>query len=508
MKKLFLFSILWLVVVSAWANASPPSLEHKEKLSELSQTIQAPAVALSDYSSKLEAHQKLHSYLLSYGEFLVTEIQASRLLTGEHLNRIHQGLSVYLHSTKLLTDEIKLCDIANVKLALMIHLAESFKAIRDVYYSQSLLRKIVKDQQEFEAYGLGLMAVLKDELLSKESAQSLEKLIKSFSIQPNNYFDGLIRDSVSYKLVLENKKLEDYFEANSSLGDRFSSFVSTITNGLSRGFGALIGNIQWRTGYLYENEEFKNKILSELKPLDMVFEKKAFKLTDKTIPGNWGHVAVWLGDEEQLRALGIWNEPELEPFREMISQGKSIFEMRRWGMQFDSIDNFLNLDEIAITRVKSILDRSKTDILKVYQLLFEQMDKGYDFSFDAMATAKVTCTEIIMLSYGQMNWPMDRVLGRYSITPNNMAEIALYDSSPVEFVSYYRAKKLHQIKDLEQDEFAKVLGYRERRGETLGFEKVNRVCRNRRYRHHGAIRMQRQCHDEFETREYLTPTNY
>src|SRR5690606_18021782 len=116
------------------------------------------------------------------------------------------------------------------------------------------------------------------------------------------------------------------------------------------------------------------------------------------------------------------------------------------------------------------------------------LEKKYDFSFDAMATTKITCTEIIMLSYGNINWPMDRVLGRLSITPNNMAELALFNDSPLEYIAYYRATELHQVQELDQREFARVLEYR-LNSQSNRYERVHRVCKNIRYRHQGAIRM-------------------
>tara|TARA_R110000868_G_scaffold42681_2_gene144024 strand:+ start:4243 stop:5742 length:1500 start_codon:yes stop_codon:yes gene_type:complete len=456
----------------------------------------------------ISKHQKLQSYLFSYGEFLVHEIQAERALTGEHLNNIQEGLSAYLdESMRLYNFSIEQANWGQ-KLAIDIHLAESLKAVYDSYYGQSLLRKIVKDQQQFEEYGLGSMAVLKDILLNKDFAKSIQNRLSNRTFESESFFDQLILDSESFKIVTANGNLEKFLRVGDSFSDRVASVVGSITSTLSQGFGALVGNIEWRTGYLYQNENFTKQVRSQLKPLDLLFEKKSFKLTDKTIPGNWGHTAVWLGEESQLRALGIWDAPELDFFRENIKSGKSIFEMRRWGMQFDSLENFLNLDEISITRVSDILERNRAELLKVYRLLSEQANKGYDFSFDAMATAKVTCTEIVMLSYGQVNWPMDRVLGRFSITPNNMAEIALYDHSPVEFVAYYRAKKLHEVQNLDINEFARVLDYRQKTGEALGFEKVLRICKNERYRHHGAIRMRLRCHDEFQTNSYDEPSEY
>lgn len=459
----------------------------------------------SALKSQLSDHQASYTYVQAYGEFLINQIQNERALTGEHLNRIHRGLSQFLITTKAVYDFALSLRPGLEQTASLVEVAERFKSVRDIYYQEKFLRRIVRDQQQFDEYGLGLFDVLSEQLLGRANADYLQEKIIRVSMPEKNFYSDMLVASQSYQSLREGIALRDLFKRNGNFSDSVNSVVGSVTGGLSAGFGALVGNIEWRSGYLYQDQGIYQRIRNDLKPLDLVFEKKSFKLTDKTIPGNWGHVAVWLGTKEQLIELGIWNEPELAPFRERIENGESIFEMRRWGMQFDSLENFLNLDEIAITRVDKILERSKRELLQVYTDLYAQMPKGYDFSFDAMATAKVTCTEIIMLSYGNIAWPMDRVLGRYSITPNNMAELALFSNSPVSFVSYYRAEKLHELQDLEIEEFANVLDYRAR---SSGFEKVKRVCRNQRYRHHGAMRMRLRCRDVFESREYEAPASF
>lgn len=459
----------------------------------------------SALKSRLTQHQETYSYVLSYGEFLLAQLQRDQVLTGDHLNRIHRALSGFLSETKELYDFALSLPQGLEQTASLVEVTERFKSIRDIYYQETFLRRIVRDQQQFDEYGLKLFDVLTEQLLGRANADDLQGRIMRVSMPQKNFYSDLLVESQSYRSLREGTNLRDFYKQGGNFGDQVNSTIGSITGSLSAGFGALVGNIEWRSGYLYQDQGIFNRVLSDLRPLDLVFEKKSFKLTDKTIPGNWGHVAVWLGTKSQLIELGIWNEPELEPFRAYIERGESIFEMRRWGMQFDSLENFLNLDEIAITRVDDILNRNKRELLQVYVDLYAQMNKGYDFSFDAMATAKVTCTEIIMLSYGNINWPMDRVLGRYSITPNNMAELALFSNSPVSFVSYYRAEKLHELQDLNIDEFADVLDYRSNREH---FEKVSRVCRNQRYRHHGAIRMRLKCHDEFEERFYQRAASY
>ena len=62
--------------------------------------------------------------------------------------------------------------------------------------------------------------------------------------------------------------------------------------------------------------------------LDLLLEKTPFRLTDKTIPGFWGHVGLWIGDQQDLEELGIVEQmPKLEGKRMTIfispkTQGK------------------------------------------------------------------------------------------------------------------------------------------------------------------------------------------
>lgn len=458
-----------------------------------------------DIEDQFLEHEKVYAHTLSYGEYLANLIQSNKPLTGEHLNRIHRGLALFLQVTDELYREVVMVNDDLVRLGHEIELMERFKSVRDAFYEETMLRRIVKDQAQFEDYGLRNLAVLTNQFFNKGNLKRIQRELEDLD-QAELSGKGFekLKQTQTFEEFNNGTSVRKFFKVKKNLGDRVSAFIAKITGGLSAGFGALVGSIEWREGRLYQNPEFKQTILETLRPLDLVFEKKTFKLTDKTIPGHWGHVGLWLGTKEQLIDLGIWDSVELAPFREQIEAGNSIFEMRRWGMQFDSIENFLNLDEIAITRVSNILERSQQDLKQTYLDLHAQMNKRYDFSFDSMATTKVTCTEIIMLSYGAINWPMDRVLGRLALTPNNMAELALYNQSPVEFVAYFQGNKNKEVKALNASDFAGTLGYKQSKKNGL-FEKVKRVCRRVRERINGKIRSKRVCHDELTLRTYQKP---
>ena len=51
----------------------------------------------------------------------------------------------------------------------------------------------------------------------------------------------------------------------------------------------ILGTIQWRHGKMFKMpKNKKDKLISDLKPLDIILEKTPFRLTDKFIPGYWG----------------------------------------------------------------------------------------------------------------------------------------------------------------------------------------------------------------------------
>lgn len=207
--------------------------------------------------------------------------------------------------------------------------------------------------------------------------------------------------------------------------DLLSKMGSTMTNTASLVVGNTMGLVQTRSGYLAEmTAEQRAALRGRLKPLDVLLEKTPFRLTDKSIPGHYGHVAVWVGGEEDLKALGIWNDPLVRPYHQRIQAGAAIVEALRPGVEINTLEHFLNIDDLLVIRRKELTpEETKAGVLRA----FAQIGKAYDFNFDVESDRKIVCSELAFVVFPTVSWPTSAVLGRYSISPDQVAVRAMAD---------------------------------------------------------------------------------
>lgn len=242
----------------------------------------------------------------------------------------------------------------------------------------------------------------------------------------NYYLDSLIQSSQSFvELDKEFKKgilgrkfsmIWDY------ITDYFTEGKNNVTHVVSKGFGNGAGLIQSRHGKLYDPSPERIKELeAQLQPLDILLEKTPFRLTDKFIPGHWGHVAIWTGNKEQLQAIGAWNHPAVVPFHDEIeNKGKRIIEALRPGVQYNTLHHFMDIDDFAAVRYQKELTRAERNIYMINA--FEQIGKVYDFNFDVETDERIVCSELAYVTFDDMDWPVAKAAGRYTISPDNVGE--------------------------------------------------------------------------------------
>ena len=268
------------------------------------------------------------------------------------------------------------------------------------------------------------------------------------------YLDALIQGSPSFQFIRDIQTNSIIRRNVLMLGDLAEDFIEEIgregLDSLSKFFGNTVGMYEARKGKLYHDEEAFSQLAAQLKPLDILLEKTPFRLTDKFIPGHFGHVAIWLGSESQLRELGVWDDPVVSKFHGELGgddpHAKRIVEALRSGVQLSSLDEFLNVDDLAVLRPTALWeypaeDKRPDQLREAVTLALRQVGKTYDFNFDVNTTDKIVCSELAYVSFPTIRWATDSQMGRDTISPDRVAEKSFNDT-PLRLITFYHDGKL------------------------------------------------------------------
>jgi len=218
---------------------------------------------------------------------------------------------------------------------------------------------------------------------------------------------------------------------------------------LSGLFGNTLGLYESRKGKLYGDKNALEAIKKELQPLDILLEKTPFRLTDKLIPGHFGHVAIWTGTKAELISLDLWEDSHILPYATNLSNPEKlnskdehqVIEALRSGVQLSTLEHFMNIDDFAILRPVFDTKNKESFTKEALLMAFRQIGKKYDFNFDVNTTDKIVCSELAYISFPSMEWPTNKTLGKHNISPDNVAKLA-WNNLPLELVLFYHDGKL------------------------------------------------------------------
>lgn len=298
-----------------------------------------------------------------------------------------------------------------------------FSQVGKNIFTSKYFRRVLKGFVNFNNYQLTDYISYYKKFTNRQLVSNTKEDVKSF-----------IETSDIEKIIFNQAKTSPSVTA---ISDLFVRGTTAIVAVVARMWGFISDHLAWREGRLKDNTEVKELLTKNLKPLDLIFEKRNFLLTNYTIPGHWGHVAVWLGTKEELIELGIWDQDYFAQFKEQVEAGRSIVEIRKIGINFQSLDTFINLDEVAITRIKNINENAE----EIFLNLSEQIIKKYDFRFDAHSADKITCSELISFSYGDIPWHETKNLFQVSLRPDDMALSTLGKNPTADLILYLKGKR-------------------------------------------------------------------
>ena len=362
---------------------------------------------------------------------------------------------IWLSSHALLMDQIE-------SLHKILYLTDG--AFRRIFKTSIDVQQLSQKEKE-HLKQLGEM--VKKIVMTVESAKFQQQVIMVKSIA-SDLKVILKNDEVAKKVlseVVENKISKDIAQGRTEFkmkvfaqGDAVIRFFNRVTNILSGLFGNIAGAIHWREGHLLNNETALEIAKKSLRPMDIILEKSPFVLTDKFIPGHFGHVAIYLGTRTQLEEIGMWNHPDIEPYQSDIEAGKTILEAVRPGVRLNSVDAFMNIDEFTIMRKSDGLN-SNLQVSEQISRGMNQIGKSYDFNFDISTLDKIVCSELIYIVFGHVSWPTRYRLGRPTVTPDDIAEVMFQKGTHFQMTDYVLSTERHRVELQTLDKLADTFEY-------------------------------------------------
>ena len=329
-------------------------------------------------------------------------------------------------------------------------LYDSYQAVVAVVNEDDRIRRFLN--QSDIGYGIqeDQIAAITDDFLSIENLSNIKNNIIFYeqsraAIQLDianddnlAYLDLLIHSTHSYEILrdlsIDNKIARRFGRHTNSISDSLNALNRSAVNGVSELFGNTIGAVEERKGRMYQDKLAEQLILSQLQAGDILLEKTPFRLTDKMIPGYWGHAAIWIGNQQELIDLGLWNTALIKKYQQPIQNQQSVVEALRDGTQMNTLEHFLNIDDLVVLRKKNLSLRDKK---KIIELSLRQVGKPYDFNYDIETTDKIVCSQLTYLAYTDIDWSTDSLIGRYTISPDNIAQKTL-DNGELEIIIFFK----------------------------------------------------------------------
>lgn len=209
---------------------------------------------------------------------------------------------------------------------------------------------------------------------------------------------------VNIKLTYSGKTKFDFLFQ--SWGDNlYGVFYKTFEIG-----SELFGHLLNRAYVKPSPEKNYNNLIPHLKKWDIVCMKSPYRLTDKFIPGYFGHVGIYLGD--------------------------NVFaESTQKGVVYSHSHNFADGNIYVIIRPNTVTHEQNKRMLRV---LKAQIGKNYDFNFNVESPDLIFCTELVYLVYEQISWRTKKIAGHFTIMPDYLVLEALENNNL--FIPFYSKK--------------------------------------------------------------------
>lgn len=205
--------------------------------------------------------------------------------------------------------------------------------------------------------------------------------------------------------------------------EHYPPWLIAVAEPVAPAVGFVISRVDFRPGYLGAHEAALRRVAAEVRPLDILLFSSKGRLTGRTGSGLFGHSAVYFGDERQLRAAGLWNDPEVVAHQADIRAGRLYAESaQRTGTGLSTLHWVGNTDRIVILRPAN---HGAAWRRRTTRAVAARLGGKFDHRFDLAETEKLFCTELIDQAMPELALKRRVAYRREIILPDDVALQAL-----------------------------------------------------------------------------------
>jgi 1-acyl-sn-glycerol-3-phosphate acyltransferase len=163
------------------------------------------------------------------------------------------------------------------------------------------------------------------------------------------------------------------------------------------------------------------KLRTQLRPGDVILERRNWYLSNAFLPGYWPHSALYIGSADEVSRAGLDHDPRVQrqwqqfTRRDRHGNERVVMEAISEGVVFTTLEHSVGeADSVAVLRPRL----SVAQINEAIGRAFSHAGKPYDFEFDFFSTDKLVCSELVYRAYdGAIRFPLIDVLGRKTLPP-------------------------------------------------------------------------------------------
>lgn len=205
--------------------------------------------------------------------------------------------------------------------------------------------------------------------------------------------------------------------------EKYPPWLIAVADPVAPAVGFVVSHVEFRPGFLGAHKDALARVERTVRPLDILAFSSKGRLSGRTGSGMFGHAAIHLGDERDLRAAGLWDDKALAPHRDAIRAGRVYAESAQaHGTTLSTLETVGNTDRIVIIRPAA---EGTAWRRRVTRETVARLGGKFDHRFDAGEPERLYCTELIDQVMPELRLRRRTAYGRTLILPDDLVAQAL-----------------------------------------------------------------------------------